>query len=306
MKTHAEGKCGKGHAEGKCGSAKSGTHQAMAGLGFRRGLIEPMNQAKLAGELKVDFFELAPENWIGVGGYYGRILAQYTEQYPFVAHGLSLSLGGILPIDVELVKQVAQLMQQHQIEVYSEHLSYCTDDRGHLYDLLPIPFTEEAVHHVSERIQQVQNILGKQIAIENVSYYGAPFAQMTEQEFMLAVLAKSDCLLMLDVNNVYVNHINHGTDPHAFIKAMPAERIVYLHMAGHYQESNDLLIDTHGAKVCDSVWSLLDYTYQCHGVKPTLLERDFNYPPLEELLSEVSDIRAHQAVRHHQQTSVAA
>ncbi len=270
-----------------------------AGLGFRRELI-PALKSRVPDA--IDFFELAPENWIDLGGAYGRDLRGFTERYPFVCHGLSLSLGGPSPLDELLLHKTRQFMDAHGIALYTEHLSYCSDD-GHLYDLLPIPFTEEAVHYVAARIRRTQDILERRIAIENASYYTpAPIAEMDELAFIRAVLIESDCDLHLDVNNVYVNSVNHRYDPLEFIRALPTERIVYLHMAGHYTEADDLLVDTHGAAVIDPVWTLLDQTYRLHGVVPTLLERDFNIPPLIELVREVEQIAriqaAHRAIEH--------
>ena len=239
-----------------------------------------------------------------MGGARGRDLRSFTERYPFVCHGLSLSLGGPSPLDDMLLHKTRQFMDTHQIALFTEHLSYCSDD-GHLYDLLPIPFTEEAVHYVAARIRRTQDILERRIAIENASFYAAaPIADMDEAGFIRAVLQEADCDLHLDVNNVYVNSVNHRYDPLGFIRAMPTERIVYLHMAGHHNEAQDLIIDTHGADVIDPVWSLLDETYRIHGVAPTLLERDFNIPPLAELVREVEHI-AHIQAAHRPHASVA-
>jgi hypothetical protein len=269
-----------------------------AGLGFRRELI-PALKSRVPDA--IDFFELAPENWIDMGGAYGRDLRGFTERYPFVCHGLSLSLGGPTPLDEVLLVKTRQFMDTHGIALYTEHLSYCSDD-GHLYDLLPIPFTEEAVTYVAARIRRAQEILERRIAIENASFYvAAPIAEMDEIAFIRAVLDEADCDLHLDVNNVYVNSVNHRYDPLEFIRAMPTERIVYLHMAGHYKEAEDLLVDTHGADVIDPVWALLDATYRIHGVAPTLLERDFNIPPLAGLTREVERIARIQArYRQHE------
>ena len=160
---------------------------------------------------------------------------------------------------------------------------------------MPIPFTREAVSHVVARVREVQDALGRQIALENVSYYAAPSPELSEAEFLLQVLERADCALLLDVNNIYVNSINHRYDALEFLHAMPAERVAYLHVAGHYVEAEDLRVDTHGADVCDPVWELLGATYRHCGVKPTVLERDFNIPPLELLLREVETIRRIQA-----------
>ncbi|MFP5408974.1 MAG: DUF692 domain-containing protein [Gammaproteobacteria bacterium] len=274
-----------------------------AGLGFRRELIPAL---KTRVPDAIDFFEIAPENWIDMGGAFGRDLRGFTERYPFVCHGLSLSLGGPSPLDEMLLTKTRQFMDAHGIQLYTEHLSYCSDD-GHLYDLLPIPFTEEAVKHVARRIRRAQDILERRIAIENASTYtAAPIADMDELAFIRAVLDEAGCDLHLDVNNVYVNSVNHRYDPLDFIRALPTERIVYLHVAGHYVEAPDLLVDTHGADVIDPVWALLDQTYRIHGVAPTLLERDFNIPPLDELTREVEQIARIQAAHAHDEQNVRA
>ena len=277
---------------------------AGAGLGFRRELIPAL---KTRVPDAIDFFELAPENWIDMGGAYGRDLRAFTERHPFVCHGLSLSLGGPSPLDELLLVKTRQFMDAHGIQLYTEHLSYCSDD-GHLYDLLPIPFTEEAVNYVAARIRRAQDILERRIAIENASYYTpSAVAELDELAFIRAVLEEADCDVHLDVNNVYVNSVNHRYDPLAFIRALPRERIVYMHMAGHYKEAEDLIVDTHGADVIDPVWALLEQTYRIHGVAPTLLERDFNIPPLDQLVSEVEHIARIQAHHHrHEQASRAS
>lgn len=260
---------------------------AGVGLGFRRELISALKTHVPAG---IGFFEIAPENWIDLGGALGRDLREFMERYPFVCHGLSLSIGSPAPLDEALLRKVRQFLDLHHIPLYTEHLSYCSDE-GHLYDLLPIPFTDEAVKYVAERVRHAQDILERRIALENASYYvQAPIAEMSEAEFIRSVLTEADCDLHLDVNNVYVNSINHAYDPVEFIRAMPTERIVYMHMAGHYKEAENLIIDTHGADIVDPVWSLLEHTYHIHGVAPTLLERDFNIPPLRELMHEVERI----------------
>ena len=260
-----------------------------AGLGLRRSLLEALSSADDA----VDFMEVAPENWINVGGRFGRQLREYTERYPLLCHGLSLSIAGPAELDWALLKNIKQFMRDHQVRCYSEHLSYCSDD-GHLYDLLPIPFTGDAVKFVANRIRQVQDFLEQPLAIENISYYAAPQQELSEIDFICAVLEEADCKLLLDVNNIYVNSINHGYNAEDFLAALPGERIAYGHIAGHFVEAEDLLVDTHGADVIDPVWRLLDSAYQHFGVFPTLLERDFNLPPVDELLAEVNTIKTRQ------------
>lgn len=279
----------------------SDTYKAQgAGLGLRRALVQPLREC---GAGQPDFIELSPENWMAMGGRFARDIAWFGERYPLLAHGLSLSLGGADKLDDDFVRRLGRFLKQHRVRGYSEHLSYCSAG-GHLYDLLPLPFTEEAVRHVSARIRQVQDRLGQRIAVENISAYARPRGEMSEAEFVGAVLEQADCQLLLDVNNVYVNSVNHGFDASEFIASMPTARIAWLHVAGHWRERDDLLIDTHGDAVCDPVWQLLRETYQCHGVLPTLLERDFNLPPLAQLLDELDVIRALQ--RGHRNGQVAA
>ncbi|GMQ83929.1 MAG: DUF692 domain-containing protein [Gammaproteobacteria bacterium] len=262
-----------------------------SGLGLRRTLMGPLADQP---PLQVDFYEVAPENWIGVGGYYGKQFRAFTERHPFVCHGLSLSIGSPGPLDETFLHRLKRFLDQHSIQAYSEHLSYCSDG-GHLYDLMPIPFTEEAVHYVAERIRRTQDILERRIAMENVSYYAAPGKEMEEIDFINAVLQEADCDLLLDVNNIYVNSINHHYNAEEFLTALPAGRVMYFHIAGHFNEAEDLIVDTHGADIIDPVWDLLDKAYAHFGVVPTLLERDFNIPPIPELLAEIDRIAALQA-----------
>ena len=261
-----------------------------AGLGLRRTLMSSLEDQPAE---QVNFWEIAPENWIGVGGYHGNRFRQFAEQHALICHGLSLSIGSPAPLDEAFLHKLKRFLKDHDVCYYSEHLSYCSDD-GHLYDLLPIPFTEAAVHYVAGRIKRVQDILEQRIAIENVSYYAAPGKEMEEIDFINAILDEADCDLLLDVNNIYVNSVNHQYDAEEYLRRLPAERIGYIHVAGHYNEAEDLIIDSHGANVIDPVWKLLEKTYQFFGVIPTLLERDFNIPPLTELLAEVDTIHTLQ------------
>lgn len=261
-----------------------------AGLGLRRAFVDSIADALPP---QVDFMEVAPENWIDVGGHLGRQFHKISESMPMVCHGLSLNIGGPMPLDETFLERVKQFLETYNIHIYSEHLTYCGDG-GHLYDLMPIPFTKEAVHYVAARIRHVQSVIGRQIAMENASYYAAPGKEMEEIEFINAVLEESDCLLHIDINNIYVNSINHQYNAEEFLKALPGERLAYAHIAGHYVEAEDLRVDTHGANVVEPVWNLLDTAYQHFGVFPTLLERDFNIPPMTELLEEVNMIHACQ------------
>lgn len=272
-----------------------------SGLGFRRDLLSSMAQADLSA---IDFLELAPENWIGMGGRFAKDLRAYSEQFDCVAHGLSLSIGSVDALDFELLGNIKAFMREHGIERYTEHLSWCSY-QGQLYDLLPIPNTEEAVQWVAHRIQQVQDFLGMQIGVENASYYIQPQgAQMEEVDFINAVVDAADCMLHLDVNNIYVNSQNFGFDALDYLHRLPLAKVCYMHVAGHYVEPDGFIVDTHGADVIDPVWDLLQHAYagilehQLGGVvpqlPPTCLERDFNFPELSSLLGEVAQIKHYQ------------
>lgn len=262
-----------------------------AGLGLRRELLAALVDTAPG---PIGFLEVAPENWMQTGGRAARQFRACTERFPFATHGLSLSLGGPAPLDEGFVRDLKHFLDAHGIADYSEHLSWCSDD-GQLYDLAPIPFTEEAVHHVSARIRRVQDILERRIAVENASYYAAPGQVLSELAFINAVVAESDCDLLLDVNNIHVNSINHGYDAAAFLDGLPLARVRYIHIAGHHVESEDLRIDTHGADVIDPVWALLARAYARCGALPTLLERDFDIPPLAVLMQEIERISALQS-----------
>jgi uncharacterized protein (UPF0276 family) len=259
------------------------------GLGLRREFLNDV----LTQKPSVGFWELAPENWLPRGNQAYRTLDRIREQAPLTSHGLSLSIGSPDDLDIAFVKRVKAFLDRFAIDLYSEHLSYCSAN-GQLYDLLPIPFTEAAVDHVVARVKRVQEIIERPLVLENVSYYASFGSEMTELQFINAVLEGADCKLLLDVNNVFVNSINHRYDPYEFIAGLPSERIVYGHIAGHTEEFDDLFVDTHGADVKPEVWELLGFAYATHGVFPTVLERDFNIPPLATLLTEMNKISTYQ------------
>ena len=285
-----------------------------AGLGYRRDLANDF--LNLSSNNAIRFMEVAPENWVKMGGAARYKFDQAAERYPLAVHGLSLSLGGQAPLDRELLKNTKALMTQYNSTFFSEHLSYC-ECEGHLYDLLPMPFTEEAVKHVAQRIRYVQDFLELQISLENTSYYlHSPTSTMNEVEFLNAIAQEADCGIHLDVNNIYVNGVNHGLlDPYVFLDQVDVKRVNYIHIAGHDEEHSaaqvvedlegesfnkikgayrhlpELLIDTHGEAVKGTVWDLLEYAYQrLPVIPPTLLERDFNFPPFAELYAEVEHI----------------
>ena len=266
------------------------------GIGLRRGMFEDYEANLKALDQAVSFVECAPENWIGVGGKWAKRFLRLAERFPVVCHGLSLSIGGPAPFDRDYLLQLKAFLDEIDARIYSDHLSYC-GDFGQLYDLMPIPFTSEAIDYVVGRVNHIQDVLERQIALEHVSYYAAPGQEMSEIEFINGVVEGADCQFLLDVNNIHVNSINHSYDPIEFLNQVPAERIVYTHIAGHKIESKDLRVDTHAAPIIEPVFQLLDESYRLYGVMPTLLERDFNFPPLDELLDEVAHISEIQA-RH--------
>ena len=261
----------------------------MVGIGYRRDFSEAFLDDTI---IKPDFVEVAPENWIGFGGYWRKRFKKVLEKYPLYIHGLSLSIGSPEGIDVGFVKQVKQFMDEHGAVLYSEHMSFSKVENAHLYDLLPIPFTEDALERVVENIQQVQDILGRRLVIENSSYYTVLTSEMTEAEFINELVKRADCELLLDVNNVYVNAHNHGYDTEEFIKEMPLDKVAYIHMAGHLKVNEQLIIDTHGADIIDPVYDLFDFTTrEMKREIPVLLERDFNIPELSSLQNELETIR---------------
>ncbi|NOL50240.1 DUF692 domain-containing protein [Pelistega europaea] len=262
-----------------------------AGIGYKRALSE--NFLTLSKQSPIQFIEIAPENWLRMGGKARKTFDKIAERFPIACHGLSLSLGGQDPLQEDFLREIKSFMRQYNISFFSEHLSYCSN-HGHLYDLLPLPFTADSVQHTARRIKRVQEILEMRIAIENTSYYlHSSLAEMTEVEFLNAVAQEADCDIHLDVNNIYVNAFNHRiVDPETYLQKVDKKRITYLHIAGHDQENEQLLIDTHGQAVCPDVWTILDRTYaKLNHVPPCLLERDSNFPAFSELEMEVAKIR---------------
>ena len=260
------------------------------GLGLRRPHLGALLDA-IPDEIK--FFEVAPENWLGVGGRLGEAFTRICAQRPLLCHGLLLNLGGPDALDLSAIDAIKTFLDQHQTVIYGDHLSFCAAD-GQLYELLPMPFTAEAVHHVAARIRVVQDRLERRIAVENPSYYLRLSDELDELSFINAVLVEADCDLLVDINNIYVNSVNHEYDPRAFLAGLPAERIAYGHIAGHSHDRNGLLVDSHGTPIIEPVWELLAFAYERCGVFPTLLERDENIPPLVGVLPEVQRIAGMQ------------
>ena len=260
-----------------------------AGIGFRKDFAEEFLTSSV---LQPSFVELAPENWMKIGGFWKKKLKELAEKYPITCHGLSLSVGSPDELDFNFLKDLKTFLKEYNVQVYSEHLSFSKCNNAHLYDLLPIPFREDAIKHVVQRIKQAQDFLEREIAIENVSYYTPVAAQMDEATFIKTIIEEADCKLLLDVNNVYVNAFNHNYNAKKFIGALPLDKVEYMHMAGHTKVADDLIIDTHGQPIIDPVYELFEWTIERVKPVPVLLERDFNIPELPELQNELNSLEA--------------
>ncbi len=256
------------------------------GLGLRYAFAEEVIER----EEGPQWFEIAPENWMGRGGFFRATLDKIRERFPLVCHGLSLSLGSPDPLNVQFLKEIKTFLRDFEIEVYSDHLSFSSLGGSYLHDLFPLPFTEDMVRHVSSKIMEVQDILGIPLLVENITYYSRLPGDMEEWEFINAVLSESGAYLLLDVNNVYVNSVNHGYDPYEFVDRLDLSRVAYIHIAGH-ERSERILIDTHGSQVAREVYRLLEHTLERKGSVPVLLERDNNIPEYPVLLKEVESVR---------------
>ncbi len=255
------------------------------GLGFRRDLSEDLLTTN---GFKPSFVELAPENWMNIGGYWKKTLDKIVLQYPVICHGLSLSIGSPDKLDFAFLKDLKLFLDQNNVHIYSEHLSYSKAKNAHLYDLLPIPFRQDAIKHIVERITIVQDFLERKIALENVSYYTPVAAEIDEATFISEIVNQANCNLLLDVNNVYVNAFNQQYNAKEFIKNLPLNRVKYIHMAGHEKIEDDLIIDTHGQDIIDPVFELFDFAIKHLDPVPVLLERDFNIPQLNTLQKEIN------------------
>ncbi len=260
-------------------------------LGFGLGLRPDHYETILAERPPLDWFEIITENYLVPGGKPLYYLDQIREHYPMVMHGVSLSVGGADPLDLDYLKQVKELIHRVQPEWISDHLCWTGVNGINMHDLLPLPYTEEAIQHVVSHINQVQEFLGRRILIENVSSY-LTYAQsaMTEWEFLAEIVKRADCYILLDVNNIYVSAYNHEFDPHAYLQGIPKDRVMQIHLAGHSNEG-DYIIDTHDAPVIQPVWDLYADTMKHVGPVSTMIERDDNIPPLAELLAEVAYAR---------------
>ena len=256
------------------------------GIGLRSEHQAHLADKKIDG---LDFLELSPENWMNLGGYKKTYLDKIASIYPLVAHGLNLSIGGFNPLNTDFIKQVKVFLDEYNIDIYSDHLCFTDDDKGYLYDLLPVPRQQDNIDYIVGRIQQVQDIIKRPLVLENISYYHKFENDISETYFINTILEKSGAKLLLDINNVYVNSINHSYDPYTFIDEIKQESISYYHIAGHLQ-TEYIVLDTHGKDVNIEVKDLAKYTIKKHGWHPLLLERDNRLPSLSELVSELNSI----------------
>lgn len=267
-------------------------HKQADNLGFGLGLRSTYYQAILEQRPAIDWFEIVSENYLVEGGKALYYLDAIGEHYPLVMHGVSLSIGGPHPLDLDYLNRLKQLAKRVQPAWISDHLCWSRGNAHQLHDLLPLPYTEESLQHVAARVRQVQEVIERPLVLENVSsYLRCAGDQFTEWQFLAALCELTGCELLLDINNVYVSARNHGFEPWDFISGLPAQRVRQLHLAGH-SDYGSYLIDTHDQPVSDPVWQLYQRTLRHLGPVSTLLERDDHYPALDVLLAELGQARA--------------
>ena len=259
------------------------------GLGLRWDFLEEVVDGQ---SLPIDFFEVSPENYMRRGGYYPEQLERLLDRYPLVTHGLTLSIGAIAEPDTQYLHELRREIARTHSPFHSDHLCFSSAGPRSLHELLPLQQSRENVRRVAERARRMSDVLGVPFALENITYYVHPGrAELPELDFLMGVLEASDAGLLLDVNNVYVNAVNHGFDARAFIAALDLRRVVEIHVAGHSRKASGLVLDTHGATVSDPVLDLLGFTLSLSGPRPVLLERDNDVPELHELVREVQKLR---------------
>lgn len=282
------------------------TTQPRPCIGYGLGLRTAHYQALLSELPQIDWLEVLSENYMVAGGKPLHYLDRIRAHYPVVMHGVSLSIGSSDPLNRDYLRQLKTLAARIEPRWISDHLCWTGVQHRNMHDLLPLPYTEEALQHVVSRIRQVQDYLGQRILIENVSSYLTYTASaMSEWDFLRAVCEQADCLLLLDINNVYVSSRNHGFDPVAYLEAIPVERVQQFHLAGHSM-NGDMIIDTHDAPVIDPVWALYAKAVRRFGRVSTLLERDDNIPDLSELINELAQARVIAESVHAESTTAAA
>jgi uncharacterized protein (UPF0276 family) len=259
--------------------------------GFGLGLRTDHYQDFLRQRQPVDWLEVISENYMVPGGKPLHFLDRIRADYPMVMHGVSLSIGGADPLDMDYLRELRALARRIEPGWISDHLCWTGVDHTNLHDLMPMPYTEASLRHLADRVSQVQDSLGRRLVLENVSSYLRYAAdEMNEWEFIAELTRRTDCLLLLDVNNVFVSSVNHKFDPRRYIDAMPAERVAQIHMAGH-EDHGDYVIDTHDHPIRAEVFELYRYTLARVGQVPTMIERDDNIPALPELLDELAVLR---------------
>ncbi len=257
------------------------------GLGLRREFIDSFREL----DEHPDWLEITPENWFTIPHRYSEQFERIVSEYAVVAHGVSLSIGSPEPVNKSFLAQMKAFLDRYGIEHYSEHLSFSTLYGKQTYELLPLPMTQVMIRHLCDKIDQVQDILERPLILENASYYISPYSEMREVDFLCEVLERSDTSLLLDVNNVYVNSVNHRFDPDHYISQIPPSRVAYMHIAGHLEyPEEELLLDTHGEAICDEVWGLLGRTLHTHRA-PVMIERDNNIPSLDTLMEEFRTLK---------------
>jgi uncharacterized protein (UPF0276 family) len=260
------------------------------GIGLRYAIARGIFESDIP---EIRWLEIHPENYVQRGGRFRQVLERAAERWPLVTHGLSMGFGAVEPTEESYMRPLRVFLHELAVPWHSEHLCFSGADGVMLHDLMPLPFTREAVRTAIARIGEARDRLELPTAIENTNYYAlCGRAEMPEVDFLLEVLEGADAKLLLDVNNVFVNSRNHGFDPRAYIDRMPKERVVQIHVAGHFVREDALIIDTHGEAVRDEVYDLLEHTLRRTGPVPVLLERDQNFPPFEELVAEVQRLTA--------------
>ena len=260
-------------------------------LGFGLGLRTDHYEEVLAGQTGVDWFELLSENYLVPGGKPLHYLDRIRADYPVAMHGVSLSIGSSDPLDMHYLRALKVLAERVSPHWISDHLCWTGVSGRNTHDLLPLPYTEEALAQVVAKVEAVQDYLGRRILLENVSsYVSYKDSELTEWEFLAEIARRADCLILLDVNNIYVSAYNHGFDAEAYLDAVPAERVQQIHLAGH-SNCGDHIIDTHDADVIDPVWDLYAKAIARLGPVSTMIERDDHIPPLADLVSELDRAR---------------
>lgn len=257
------------------------------GLGLRSDFLLDIKESNF----QPDWWEVTPENWMYMPKIYEKAFEEAVFSRPTVAHGLSLSIGSADKLNKKFVKQIKTFLDRYKIEHYSEHLSFSSLDNKQSYELLPVPMTKKMVNIISDRVKEVEDIIQRNLILENATYYYVPYAEMAEVDFINEVLEKSGAKMLLDVNNVFVNSVNHSFKARTFIDGIDKSKVAYMHMAGHYfDEEANMRIDSHGMPICSGVWKLLEYTLK-HLNAPVMIERDNNIPPLEVLASEYKEMK---------------